>query len=369
MSAALHPASAPALAQALSTPHSLPHTAADLVAQPWLASLLGVGAIMAFLTLNVLFLIWAERKVSAWIQRRMGPTEVGPYGLFQTLADMLKLISKQLITPSHVDRPLYLLAPLVVFAPVVVAVSLFPFAPGLAVTDVDLGLLLVFAFAGLGIIGIFMAGWGSNNKYALLGAMRSVAQNVSYEIPLILSALAVVLLASHPEGVTLEAGTPSAHTVPLLGTSLAHITLAQEAQGYWFVLVQPVAFVIYFVAALAETNRAPFDIPEAESELVAGFHTEYSGMRFAMFFFAEYTNMLVVSMVATVLFLGGWDGPLLPGPVWFFLKTYTLLFGMIWVRWTWPRLRFDQLMRLCWGLLVPVAILNLLGAAVLAEVL
>ncbi len=353
----------------MTTHYDAPHTFAELLGQPWLASLVGVGVIMGFLTLNVLFLIWAERKVSGWIQRRMGPTEVGPFGTLQTLADMLKLLSKQLITPAHVDKPLYHLAPLVVFAPVVAAVSLFPFAPGLSISDLDLGLVLVFAFAGIGIIGIFMAGWGSNNKYALLGAMRSVAQNVSYEIPLILSALAVVLLASHPEGVTLAAGTAEARTQPLLGTSLSHITLAQEAQGYWFVLVQPVAFVIYLISALAETNRAPFDIPEAESELIAGFHTEYSGMRFALFFFAEYTNMLIVSMVATVLFLGGWDGPILPGAVWFFAKTYALLFGMIWVRWTWPRLRFDQLLRFCWGVLVPIAILNLLGAAVLAEVL
>ena len=310
--------------------------------------------IMGGLTINVLMLVWGERKISAWIQKRMGPTEVGPFGLLQTLADMLKLISKQLITPANVDKPLYHLAPLLAFAPVVAAVGLFPFSESYALLNNDLGLLLVFAFGGIAVIAIFMAGWGSNNKYALLGAVRSVAQNISYEIPLIFSALSVVLTVN---GFDSEAN----------GLNLSHIVMAQD-QNFWFVLCQPVAAIIYFISALAETNRAPFDIPEAESELVAGFHTEYSGMRFSLFFFAEYSNMLVVSMLAVVLFFGGWDGPVLPGPVWFFLKSYLLIFVMMWVRWTFPRLRFDQLMTFCWKVLIPLSILNLLVTAFVVAV-
>lgn len=349
-------------------------TLVDFFHNYWLAVLVGVALIMAYLTFNALFLVWGERKVSAWIQRRMGPTEVGPFGLLQTLADMLKLLSKQLITPKYVDKWLYHLAPIVVFAPVVASVSLFPYSRDVQLMDTNLGLVLVFALAGLGIIAIFMAGWGSNNKYALLGAMRSVAQNISYEIPLILSALSVVLMINGfnvhlPVDNVMVAGggrTPMAAAQPM---NLAHIVLVQHQLGYWFILLQPVAALIYFIAAVAETNRAPFDIPEAESELVAGFHTEYSGMRFAMFFFAEYTNMFIVSMVGTVLFFGGWTGPLLPGPLWFFLKVYALLFTIMWIRWTYPRLRFDQLMTFCWVVLIPLSILNLLVTAFVVTVI
>jgi NADH-quinone oxidoreductase subunit H len=257
-------------------------------------------------------------------------------------------LTKQLITPANVDKPLYHLAPIIVFAPVVAATALFPFAETFGLLDLDLGLVLVLALANFGILGIFMAGWGSNNKYALVGAMRSVAQSISYEIPLILAALSIVMMS----------GT----------TSLRGISAAQTAAGggVWFVLLQPLAFVIYGISATAEVNRAPFDIPEAESELVAGFHTEYSGMRFGMFFFAEYSNMLIVSMVATCLFLGGWSGPgpMLLGPLWFFLKSYALIGLMMWFRWTFPRLRFDQLMAFAWKVLVPLSIVNLLLTAV-----
>lgn len=346
-----------------------PQTLSDLVGDSIVAVLVvGIVAIMAYLTVNVLFLVWLERKVSARIQRRRGPTEVGPFGLLQTLADTLKLISKQLITPSAIDKPLYHLAPIVVFAPVVASVSLFPFSPDLVLLNVDLGLAFVFVFGGIGIIGIFMAGWGSNNKYALLGAMRSVAQNISYEIPLILSALSVVvLIGGLDHGVVIDTG---GSLIEPIGTNLAHIALVQDQTGIWFILLQPVAAVVYFIAALAETNRAPFDIPEAESELVAGFHTEYSGMRFALFFFAEYTNMVIVSMLATTLFLGGASGLFLPdSAVWFFAKTYLLIAAMIWFRWTFPRLRFDQLMSFCWTVLIPLSLANLLVTALLVEVL
>lgn len=341
----------------------MPTTLLQLFQSPLVAVATGIGGVMTVLSINTLFCIWFERKVSAWIQRRMGPMEVGFHGALQTFADMFKLLGKQLITPKGIDKPLYHLAPLVVFAPVVAATSLLPFSESVAISNIDIGLVLIFMFGGFAVLGIFMAGWGSNNKYALLGAMRSVAQNISYEIPLILSALAVVLMVSAVgRGVEIDG-----EATNLNGLNLAHITLAQVHWGVWFILVQPVAALIYFIAVLAETNRAPFDIPEAESELVAGFHTEYSGMRFAIFFFAEFSNMFIGAMVATVLFLGGWDGPLLPGPVWFFLKTYALIFVMMWVRWTYPRLRFDQLMTFCWAVLIPLSILNLLVTAVVIK--
>ncbi|PIE18609.1 MAG: NADH-quinone oxidoreductase subunit NuoH [Proteobacteria bacterium] len=340
----------------------MPDTLDHILGNPWLGLLIGIIGVMAVLTFNALFCVWLERKVSAWIQKRMGPTEVGPFGLLQTVADMVKLLSKQLITPSDVDKPLYFLAPLVVFVPVVAAASLFPFDKSAALHNLDIGLVLVFAFAGLGIVGFFMAGWGSNNKYSLLGAMRSVAQNISYEIPLILAALAVVLTTNAFGPTQVVDG----QQVTIRAMNLAHIAVVQD-NNVWFILIQPLAAVIYFIAALAETNRAPFDIPEAESELVAGFHTEYSGMRFALFFFAEYANMFIVSMVATVLFLGGWSGPLLPGAAWFFLKTYGLVLLMMWIRWTFPRLRFDQLMSFCWVVLIPLAIFNLLVTAFVAK--
>ena len=317
----------------------------DILHNPLLVLVVGLAAVMAYLTVNALFLVWLERKVSARMQRRLGPTEVGPAGLLQTMADMLKLLSKQLITPKAADKPLYYLAPIVVFAPVVAAAALFPYARGGVIFDLDIGLVLVFAFAGIGLVGIFMAGWGSNNKYALLGAMRSVAQNIAYEIPLMLAALSVVLIARSMD--------------------LASITRAQGS--FPFILVEPLACLIYIIAATAETNRAPFDIPEAESELVAGFHTEYSGMRFALFFFAEYSNLFIVSMVATVLFLGGWHGPWLPGPVWFFAKTYLVVLVVMWFRWTFPRLRFDQLMTFAWSVLIPLAIANLLVTAIVLK--
>lgn len=321
-------------------------TMLDLVPNPWVSALISVGILMGYITVNALFLIWLERKVSARMQRRLGPTEVGYAGTFQTLADVGKLLGKQLITPSHVDPPLYLMAPAVVFIPAIVGLALFPVDAGWSVLDLNVGLVLVFAFAGIGVLGIFMAGWGSNNKYALLGAMRSVSQNIAYEIPLVLGALTVAFIVR--------------------SASFSEIAAAQAS--FPFVLVQPLGFLIYFVSAVAETNRAPFDIPEAESEIIAGFHTEYSGMRFSLFFLAEYTNMIIVSMVATTLFLGSYHGPVLPGFVWFFLKVYALIFLMMWFRWTFPRVRFDQLMSFAWGVLIPLAIVNLLATAAVIKV-
>jgi NADH-quinone oxidoreductase subunit H len=319
----------------------------EIFGNPWLALAATTAVVMGYLTVNSLMIIWLERKFSARIQRRLGPTEVGPFGLLQTAADMLKLISKELLTPEHVHKPLYLIAPVLVFAPILALCSLFPVAESWVFVDYDLALVLLLAFSGLNVVGIFAAGWGSNNKYALLGAVRAVAQNISYEIPLILAILPIVLITR--------------------SLSLYEITAAQSS--YPFILVQPLAAVIYLIAATAETNRAPFDIPEAESELVAGFHTEYSGMRFGLFFFAEFSNMIIVCAVATVLFLGGWHGPLLPGFVWFFIKVYALILVMMWARWTFPRLRFDQLMTFAWVILVPLAILNLLVSTLVIKLL
>lgn len=344
----------------------MPQTLEDIFGNAMIAVAVAVAGLMGLLSFNALFCIWLERKISAWIQRRLGPMEVGFHGSLQTVADMGKLLGKQLLIPFGIDRPMFYLAPVLVFAPVVAAASLLPYAPGFTVIDANIGLVLIFMFGGFAVVGIFMAGWGSNNKYALLGAMRSVAQNISYELPLILSALSIVIMVgSLGRGFTLADGT----TTDLSGLTLSHIALVQAHQGWWFILVQPVAAVIFFICTLAETNRAPFDIPEAESELVAGFHTEYSGMFFGLFFFAEFGNMLIGAMVATVLFFGGWHGPILPGPVWFFLKSYALIAVMMWVRWTFPRLRFDQLMTFCWTVLTPLAIVNLLITAAVVRLL
>jgi len=316
----------------------------ELFGNPWLAILVSVVAIMGYLSLNALFLIWLERKFAARIQRRLGPMR-GPFGLLQTIFDMGKLIGKELLTPQDVNKVLYLVAPILVFAPVIALVSLLPMTQKWIFHDYNVGLVLLLAISSINVVGIFLAGWGSNNKFALVGAVRSVAQNISYEIPLILSVIPIVMITK----------------------SLSFYHIAEAQASYPFVLVQPIAALIFFIAATAETNRAPFDIPEAESELVAGFHTEYSGMRFGLFFFAEYSNMVVACGVATVLFLGGWRGPLLPDYVWFFIKVYALILVMMWFRWTFPRLRFDQLMKFAWVVLVPIAILNLLITTVVMK--
>ncbi len=307
--------------------------------------LLGVIGVMGYLTFNVLFLIWLERKVAGHIQRRLGPMEVGPHGAWQTVADMLKLLSKQLLTPVATDRFTFLFAPILVFIPTMCVASLIPVAKVQTFADLPNGLIVIVALSGVTVISIFMAGWSSNNKYAVLGGMRSVAQVIAYEIPVLLAALSVVLVAQSLDLRVIAAG----QRVP-------------------YALLQPVAAAIYLIGITAETNRAPFDIPEAESELVGGFHTEYSGMRFALFFFAEYTNMLVLGALGATLFLGGWKGPLLPGPVWLLLKAYAIIFLMIWARWTFPRLRFDQLMSFAWKLLIPVALLNVVVTALVLGV-
>ena len=318
---------------------------------------LGAGTILGFLTFNVLFLIWLERKVSAHAQRRLGPMEVGPHGTLQTVADMLKLLSKQLVTPVATDHFTFLFAPMLIFIPTICLTSLVPLGDAQAFAEMPNGLAVVVVLSGVTVIAIFMAGWSSNNKYAVLGGMRSVAQVVAYEIPVLLSALSVVLIAQSLDLQEIVSGLPTKWGIT-----------------FPYVVVEPVAALIFFIGITAETNRAPFDIPEAESELVGGFHTEYTGMRFALFFFAEYTNMLVLGGVGATLFLGGWKGPFvgaLPwlGPIYVLLKAYAVVFLMMWARWTFPRLRFDQLMNFAWKLLIPVALANLLVTAIVLEAL
>ncbi len=313
----------------------------------WLTELvIGFVLLAVLITLNAMFMVWFERKVAGWVQGRHGPLHHGPFGLAQTALDVVKLLGKEFIIPSKVDRPVFLLAPIVAFLPALAILSLIPYSADMTLTDAQSGLLIVFAFGGLSLGGIFMGGWSSNNKYALLGAIRAVSQNIAYELPLLLSAMAIVLMS---------------------GT--LNLTEIVEAQaGYrWNIFFQPLALLIFLVSAAAETNRAPFDIPEAESELVAGFHTEYPAMGFAVFFLAEYTYMFAVCAIGAVLFLGGAAGPLLPGPVWLLLKVYFLLFLMVMARWTYPRLRFDQLMNLAWKYLIPLALGNLMITALVLK--
>lgn len=300
----------------------------------------GLVGVLIFVVFNALILTWAERKVAGHMQRRIGPKEVGPYGLIQPIADALKLLGKEILTPRDVDKPLYYLAPMIIFVPVLVSFIVIPFSASLLVMDINVGILVILAFSSLSVFSILMAGWGSNNKYALIGAIRSIAQNIAYEIPLLLALLPIIMMTN--------------------SFSLKTIVEAQSGLWFGFVVYQPLAFLIYFIAAVAETNRTPFDLPEAESELVAGYHTEYSGMRFALFFLAEYTNIFIVSAIAVTFFLGGYQGPFLPGIVWFLLKSYLLVFVIMWLRWTYPRVRFDQLLNISWKALIPLSFINLL---------
>jgi NADH-quinone oxidoreductase subunit H len=307
--------------------------------------IVGLVGVITLVSVNALFLIWMERKVAAHMQLRPGPMEVGPHGAIQTVADALKLMGKELITPDEVDKPIFWLAPIVIFLPVLLSFLVVPFSESWIIRDMNVGIVLILAFSTLAVLSILMAGWSSNNKYTVLGAIRSVAQNIAYEIPLLVTVMSIILMVG--------------------SFKLSDIVAAQST--YWFIWLQPLAFILYITCATAETNRAPFDLPEAESELVAGFHTEYTGMRFALFFLAEYTNMFIASAIATVLFLGGWHGPILPGVIWFLLKVYALIFLMMWFRWTFPRVRFDQLISLAWKILIPLAFANLLITALVLK--
>jgi NADH-quinone oxidoreductase subunit H len=313
--------------------------------------------IFALLALAVLFLVWLERKVSAHIQDRLGPMYVGGWhGWAQTIADAIKLLLKEDIVPAASDKVLYKMAPFIVFLGAFAAFVVVPFGASSFVTDLNIGVLYVVALGSLSVVGIIMAGWASNNKYSLYGGVRSAAQIISYEIPAALAIMTVI--------------------IPVGSLSMVDIVNAQKGGVlHWFIFRNPfifLGFILYFIASLAEVNRTPFDIPEAESELVAGYHTEYSGMRFAFFFLAEYANMLLVSSVATTLFLGGWTSVLpgemqwIPGPIWFFAKVLAIVFIQMWLRWSLPRLRVDQLMYLNWKVLLPISFVLVLGVGWLA---
>jgi NADH-quinone oxidoreductase subunit H len=310
---------------------------------PWMDLLFLVlkgVCILAFFAVNAMFLIWLERKVSAKVQNRLGPMVVGPHGSLQLIADTIKLLLKENIVPAMSDRFVWWLAPFFVAVPTVAAFLCIPFSDKWIAEDLNVGILFICSITSICVLGVFMAGWGSNNKYSLLGGMRSAAQIISYEVPLLLSVLVVIM----------EAGT----------LSMQGIVHAQEM--CWFFLKPNVlvAFLIYIISATAEVNRVPFDIPEAESELVSGYHTEYSGMKFAMFFLAEYANLFIISAVAATLFLGGWLGPFRPSAAWFLLKVYGIVAFLMWVRWTLPRVRMDQMMAFAWKVLTPVALINVL---------
>jgi NADH-quinone oxidoreductase subunit H len=308
-------------------------------------------------------MVYAERKIAGSLQQRFGPNRVGPKGVLQPIADVIKLMFKETLRPKGADTVLFVLAPLISATAAFTAFAVVPFGGEttffglveqpvkLQVADVNVAVLVIFAITSLSVYGIVLAGWSSNSKYSLLGALRSASQMISYELSYGLALAAVLMLGA--------------------SLSLREVVDAQAGTWFgvlprWFVFLQPLGFVIYMIAGIAETNRAPFDFPEAEQELVAGYHTEYSSMAFAMFFLAEYINMVTVSAVATNLFLGGWHGPFLPeslGWIWFLIKVSALLFFYIWLRWTMPRYRYDQLMHFGWKVLLPLAALNLVVTA------
>ena len=314
---------------------------------PWLHGL-AMGALVANLCMvAAAWAIWYERKFAGRMQNRPGPTEVGPYGLLQPVADAIKLLQKQNIIPAHVDRGMFRIAPFLVVVAALLTLTTLPFGEGLVIADLHLGVLFALSAASLMVIPVWMAGWSANNKYALLGGMRAVAQGISYEIPLLLSAMVPIVLAQ--------------------SWKLGDIVAAQ-ADLRWFALWPPgpgaVAFPLFFLASLAESNRIPFDIPEAESELVAGVTIEYTGMNFGMFYLAEYLHTLIGSALAAALFLGGWDmGPLGSGPHWMVLKTLFLYASIFLIRWSWMRYRSDQLMEMCWKYLVPTGLVLVLASA------
>ncbi|QXV65219.1 NADH-quinone oxidoreductase subunit NuoH [Mucilaginibacter sp. 21P] len=335
------------------------------------------AGLFGFVALFTMFGVYAERKVSAFIQNRLGPMETGKYGTLQVLADMMKMAQKEIIIPAAADKILFVAAPVIIFIGVYLGFVALPWGPGLIPANINIGLYYVFAIISIETLGILMAGWGSNNKYSILGAMRSAAQIISYEIPAGFSIIAVVMVAQtlNLQDIAMQQGVLSAEQVKFFGFwDVTHIGGILS----WNVFKAPhllVAFVIYFIASLAESNRAPFDIPEAESELVAGFHTEFTGLQFALVFLAEYSMMFLVSMIGVILFLGAWNTPLPNigaakladwttgagwGILWILIKSLGLVGMQMWIRWTLPRLRVDQLMNLCWKVLTPLAFLCML---------
>jgi NADH-quinone oxidoreductase subunit H len=309
-------------------------------------ALVKIVVILHAMLVVVSYLILAERKIAGRMQMRIGPNRVGPFGLLQPWADVLKLFFKEEFIPAGANKVIFHIAPMLAVIPALVTFSVVPFGPTdpFIVTDVNVGLLVFLAMSSLGVYSLTLGGWSSNNKYALLGGLRSSAQMISYELAMGISTVGVLLLAG----------------------SLSLVQIVEAQHSVWFVVFQPMAFGIFMITALAETNRAPFDLPEAEAELVAGFHTEYSSMKFGLFFLGEFANVLAICCIAVTLFLGGWQGPWLPPSLqflWFLAKLAVLVFFFIWVRWTFPRLRYDQLMQLGWKVLLPLSIANLLLTA------
>ena len=333
-----------------------------------LIPLIKIAILMAIVPGYVAVITLAERKVIAWMQVRLGPMRVGPWGVLQMVADPLKLLLKEDIIPDRADRWLFILAPVICLIPALIVFAVIPIGPSihlfgkeinLYITDLNIGVLYVMSISSVGVLGIILGGWASNSKYPLLGALRSAAQMVSYEVALGFSIIGVLMIAG--------------------SLSLVSIVQAQKDAG-WYVFLQPVGFILFCICGVAETNRAPFDLPEAESELVAGFHTEYSGFRFSLFFLAEYANMLTVAAMAVTLFLGGWLRPfpnvaalsfldVVPGVIWFIGKVIIFLYFYLWFRASWPRYRYDQLMKLGWQYLLPLSMANVIVTAILVVVL
>jgi len=309
----------------------------------FLSMLISISAIAVLGPLIMMYLTLIERKIVGRMQNRIGPNRVGKFGLLQPLADGVKMLTKEDIVPNTADRIAHFWAPILIVVPALLVFAVIPFGRGMTAVNLNIGILYFLAVSSTTTIAIFMASWGSRNKYSIIGGMRSVAQMVSYEIPMVLSAVPVILASE----------------------SLSTGAIVDAQSGFqWFVFTPWgfAAFIIFFLCGVAECNRSPFDLPEAESEIVAGFHTEYSGMKFALFYMAEFMNSFTVSAMTVTLFLGGWDGPLLPSWVWFFFKTYCLIFIMIWFRGTLPRLRVDQLMGLAWKFFLPLTFINILVA-------
>ncbi|MEH7111102.1 NADH-quinone oxidoreductase subunit NuoH [Neobacillus niacini] len=310
-----------------------------------------LGAVLLLIVLGfVTYGILAERKVMGYMQLRHGPNRVGgKWGLLQTVADVLKLLLKEDIIPKAADKPLFIIAPVIAFAPSFMVLAAIPFTDKFQFADIGVGLLYYIAISGMTVFGMVLGGWASNNKYALLGGMRAGAQMISYEIPLVMAVLGVILLT---------------------GSLNLNDIVAQQKETAWFILLQPVAFVVFFIASIAELNRTPFDLPEAENELVAGYHVEYSGFRWAFFMLAEYVYLFAMSALITVIFLGGWLPPFeflgfIPGAVWFSVKFSAVVFVYIWLRSTLPRFRVDRLMEFGWKVLFPVALANIFLTALI----
>lgn len=304
----------------------------------WIMRILAAVCVLVFLLINVIILVYLERKLSGFFQERRGPNRCGPAGIFQLFMDIIKLVSKNTLTPDAANKWLYNLVPIVVFIPVMMIFAVMPLGEGMTAYDSPVSLLFYFAISTLTTLITIISGWAANNKYNLMGGMRAGAQMISYEIPLLFSVLGIVMITG--------------------SLNLNDIVYDQVENG-WFIFRQPLAFLIFSVAATAEINRGPFDLAEGEQELVAGYQTEYSGMRFAFMYLGEYVALYAMCFLAAVLFLGGWDGPILPGWLWLFIKSYVFVFLNMWVRWTFPRIRVDHMMKLNWQVLIPAAVVNL----------